>query len=134
MMRRTWRTGLVFGVLAAAFAVAPLACSGFGPSRGAAGVAPPRPAESLAPFIEAELKKAAIPGFAIALVDRGGPRWSRSFGAGAGPQSQWRVGSVSKMFTDLAVLQLVEAGRLDLDAPVTQWLGDFQPKNPFGTP
>src|SRR5439155_6025057 len=44
------------------------------------------------------------------------------------------VGSVSKLFTDLAVLQLVEQGRLDLDAPVTTYLPAFRPKNPFGKP
>ena len=42
-----------------------------------------------------------------------------------------RVGSVSKLFTDIAIMQLVEKGRLDLDAPVTRYLPDFRPENPF---
>ena len=46
----------------------------------------------------------------------------------------YRVGSVSKLFTDIAVMQLVERGEVDLDAPVTTYLPDFKPTNPFGTP
>jgi D-alanyl-D-alanine dipeptidase/CubicO group peptidase (beta-lactamase class C family) len=38
---------------------------------------------------------------------------------------------VSKLFTDLAVMQLVEQGRLDLDAPVSRYLPEFAPQNPF---
>src|SRR5262249_37314593 len=34
--------------------------------------------------------------------------------------------------TDIAVMQLVEQGLYDLDAPVSQYLPDFTPKNPFG--
>ncbi|MFO0909194.1 MAG: serine hydrolase domain-containing protein [Isosphaeraceae bacterium] len=45
-----------------------------------------------------------------------------------------RVGSVSKLFTDLALMQLVEAGKVDLDAPVARYLPDFQPRNPSGKP
>src|SRR5206468_9757572 len=39
----------------------------------------------------------------------------------------YRVGSVSKLFTDVAVMQLVEEGKLDLDAPVTTYIPDFKP-------
>lgn len=35
------------------------------------------------------------------------------------------IASVSKSFAALAVMQLVEAGRIDLDAPVRQYLPDF---------
>src|SRR5205823_2850364 len=43
-------------------------------------------------------------------------------------QTVYRVGSVSKLFTDVAVMQLVEKGELDLDAPVTKYLPDFKPR------
>ena len=46
----------------------------------------------------------------------------------------YRVGSVSKLFTDIALMQLVERGKVDLDAPVTRYLPDFRPRNPFGKP
>ncbi len=46
----------------------------------------------------------------------------------------YRVGSVSKLFTDLAIMQLVERGVLDLDAPITKYLPDFKPGNPYDKP
>lgn len=36
------------------------------------------------------------------------------------------VGSVSKIYTTVAVLQLAEDGKVDLDAPVTRYLPDFR--------
>ena len=36
------------------------------------------------------------------------------------------IGSVSKIYTTVAVMQLVEAGRVSLDAPVTRYLKDFK--------
>lgn len=41
---------------------------------------------------------------------------------------------MSKLFTDVAVMQLVEQGELSLDAPVTEYLPDFAPQNPFEVP
>ena len=35
------------------------------------------------------------------------------------------IGSVSKLYTTAAILQLVEDGKVDLDAPVTKYLPDF---------
>ena len=38
-----------------------------------------------------------------------------------------------KLFTDIAIMQLVERDELNLDAPITNYLPDFRPRNPFGT-
>ena len=43
----------------------------------------------------------------------------------ATPRHRFRVASVSKAFTDLAVLRLVAAGRLDLNARLAEYLPDF---------
>ncbi|MCH2471297.1 MAG: beta-lactamase family protein, partial [Gemmatimonadetes bacterium] len=67
----------------------------------------------------------------------GGAGWGRPppyAGVPASEHTVYRVGSVSKLFTDIAIMQLVERGELDLDAPVTTYLPDFAPENPFGTP
>jgi CubicO group peptidase (beta-lactamase class C family) len=40
------------------------------------------------------------------------------------------IGSVSKTFTALAVMQLVEAGKLELDAPVQRYLPWFRVADP----
>ena len=42
-------------------------------------------------------------------------------------ETVYRVGSVSKLFTDVAIMQLVEEGKLDLDAPVAKYIPDFKP-------
>jgi CubicO group peptidase (beta-lactamase class C family) len=46
----------------------------------------------------------------------------------------FRPGSVSKLFTWVAVMQLVEQGKLDLDADVNTYLGDFRIRDTFDEP
>jgi len=46
----------------------------------------------------------------------------------------FRIGSISKLFTDIAVMRLVESGKLDLDTPVTQYIPSFQVKSQSGAP
>ena len=77
----------------------------------------------------------------IALVDDQQLVWAKGFGladpkrnVAATENTIYRVGSVSKLFTDTAIMQLVEKGEIDLDAPVERYLPDFHPANPFGTP
>jgi CubicO group peptidase (beta-lactamase class C family)/D-alanyl-D-alanine dipeptidase len=79
------------------------------------------------------------PSIAIGLVDRNGLKWSGAVGYAdadgkhaADARTVYRIGSISKLFTDLMVMQLVQRGELDLDAPVSRYLPDFAPRNPFG--
>lgn len=96
-------------------------------------------AASVEAAAQAELADKEIPSIAVALVDRSGVVWSRAWGTAdadgkvaATPATLYRAGSVSKLFTDVAVMRLVEQGKIDLDAPVTRYLPDFRPENPFG--
>lgn len=41
------------------------------------------------------------------------------------PESPFQIGSISKLFTATLAMQLVEEGRLDLDAPIRRYLPDF---------
>ena len=82
-----------------------------------------------------------LPAFSIALVESGRLVWAEGFGFRDADQKQpasaktvYRVGSVSKLFTDMAVMQLVQQGKLDLDAPVTRYLPSFAPTNPYEVP
>jgi len=89
-------------------------------------------------FIEHEMADKDLPALSIALVDDQQIVWARGFGF-ARPKTKvpatadtvYRAGSVSQLFTDKAIMQLVEQGKLDLDAPVTRYLPDFHPDNPF---
>lgn len=92
----------------------------------------------LSPTIERELAAKEIPALSIALVDDQQIVWARGFGvanpetnAPATPDTVYRVGSVSKLFTDLAVMQLVERGELDLDADIRTYLPELDLDNPF---
>ena len=97
--------------------------------------------EALKPFIEHQIFDKAIPALSIAIVDDQQIVWAQGFGmadAKAGvpatAETVYRIGSVSKLFTDIAIMQLVERGELNLDAPITDYLPDIRPHNPFGAP
>jgi CubicO group peptidase (beta-lactamase class C family)/D-alanyl-D-alanine dipeptidase len=98
-------------------------------------------ATALTQFIEHEIAVHGIPALSIALVDDQQVIWARGFGeenarthAPATANTVYRVGSVSKLFTDIGIMQLVERGLLDLDAPVQRYLSTFRPDNRSGTP
>jgi len=85
-------------------------------------------------FIAHEMADKGLPALSIALVEDQRVVWARGFGVAnprdsvrATARTVYRVGSVSKLFTDIAVMQLVERGTLDLDAPVTRYLPSFKP-------
>ncbi len=94
--------------------------------------------QELERMIAEEMQDKGLPALSIALVDDQETVWARGFGmadpdrqVSATAQTVYRVGSVSKLFTDMGVMQLVEKGELDLDAPLTNYLPDFKPHNPF---
>ena len=95
--------------------------------------------QTLDRFIGREVHEKHLPALSIALVDGQKIIWAKGYGFAdaakkkpATAETVYRVGSVSKLFTDIAVMQLVEQGQLDLDAPVARYLPDFQPANRFG--
>ena len=82
-----------------------------------------------------------IPGMAVAVSVRGRIVYSEGFGYAdldrripACPQTQFRVGSVSKLFTVIAMGRLLERGVLDLDAPVQRYVPSFPDKGARLTP
>jgi len=92
-------------------------------------------------FISHEMVDKDLPAISIALVDDQQVVWAKGFGFAdpvkkvpATAETVYRVGSVSKLFTDIAVMQLVEQGKIDLDAPITRYLPNFRPRNPFRKP
>jgi len=71
-----------------------------------------------------------IPGMSAALVHHRALAWSHGFGYAdleqgvwATPETRYRLASVSKPFAAVLVMQLVEQGKLSLDAPMKDfWL------------
>lgn len=95
-----------------------------------AAAPPPAIDQALDPIVQAEMRDWGIQGIAIALVDDQTTVYARGYGE-AHRDSLFRCGSISKLFNAIAVLQQVEAGRLDLDAPLDRYGADLVPLNPF---
>ena len=87
-------------------------------------------------YVRAQMKAARIPGLALAIVQDGRAVHLRGFGrADDGgraftPQTPFFIGSNSKSFTALAVMQLAEAGLGELDAPVRRYIPWFRVADP----
>ena len=95
-------------------------------------------ADALTEMIEREREQKGLAAVSIALVDADGVVWAGGFGeqspgVAATAETVYRVGSVSKLFTDIAVMQLAERGEIDVDVPVRDYLPDFAPDNRSGT-
>ncbi|MGZ3621572.1 MAG: serine hydrolase domain-containing protein [Ktedonobacteraceae bacterium] len=94
------------------------------------------PYDKIDGFIEQQLKRLKIPGAALAIVEgdqivhQRGFGQTRPGGMPPSPQTPFVLGSVTKSFTALAVMQLVEAGKVDLDAPVQHYLPWFRVADP----
>lgn len=77
------------------------------------------------------------PGIAIVAVNKSGLLWSGAFGLAdverrrpVTPATRWQFASVTKVYTALILAQLVQEGRIDLDAPISRYLPELKLKNP----
>ena len=81
-----------------------------------------RPRSVSGEFIRVEMESKQLPGLSIAVADRSGLLWAEESGlasparkGAATAETIYRVASVSKPFTAIAVMRRVERGELDLD-------------------
>ncbi len=86
--------------------------------------------EALEFFLQEQRQAQRIPGLAFALVQDGEVLFTGAYGVdGYGnpltTETPFMLGSLSKSFTALAVMTLVEDQQLELDAPVQQYLPEF---------
>jgi len=94
--------------------------------------------ELLEVWIDAHLAYEQIPGISIAIVHDQNLLWSRGFGYAdlerkvpVSPQTIFSICSVSKLFTSIAVMQLRDAGKLNLDDPIEKHLPWFDIQQTF---
>lgn len=104
------------------------------PPVGQAQQAPDIPA--IDAYIENHMAEHQIPGLALSIVHNDEIVYTQGYGV-AGPdgtaitpQTPFIIGSTSKSFTALAVMQLVEAGKIDLDASIQDYLPWFSLADP----
>ncbi len=97
------------------------------------------PEGSIEDVVDREMPASGVPGLAYAVVADGEISSVGAHGVlkigGDGevtPDTAFLVGSISKSFTALAVMQLVEAGKADLDTQVSNYLDPFAGR-PAGT-
>jgi CubicO group peptidase (beta-lactamase class C family) len=87
-------------------------------------------------YIEEQLKALNIPGASLAIIEGNQIVHVKGFGVSSPegevptPQTSFFICSLTKSFTALAVMQLVEAGKIDLDAPVQRYLPWFALADP----
>ncbi len=111
--------------------VSPAADASVGPGSDASG-----PGAALDEFVSAQMASSKIPGLAAAIVKRGDVVWSHGYGYAdvaakkpVTPDTLFMLASISKTFVVVPAMQLVEDGRLDLDADVNQYL-PYSIRNP----
>ncbi|MFG1800503.1 serine hydrolase domain-containing protein [Micromonospora carbonacea] len=102
---------------------------------GACGAATPA---ALGAFFDSRmperLRESKVPGAAVSVAAGGTTAFAKGYGVADlergvpfdASRSLARIASISKLFTWTAVMQQVEAGRLDLDADVNQYLTEFK--------
>ena len=56
----------------------------------------------------------------------GGPKAETTAGLPVDPHTTWDIGSCSKMFTAVAIFQLIEQGKISLDDPITRFFPDYE--------
>lgn len=112
--------------------------------QGASAQTPDQPAHAAAPRdasrmeafehkLEADREALKIPGMSIAVIEDGDVRLARGYGYAdvenhvpATADTLYHLASVTKTFTAILVLRLVEQGKLDLDEPMSHYSKDFK--------
>ena len=88
--------------------------------------------EKIDRYIKSEMKSSGIPGLSISIVKKDKSIFAKGYGnvdSSGSPittKTPFIIGSTSNSFTAVAIMQLVEAGKIDLDAPVQKYIPWFK--------
>jgi CubicO group peptidase (beta-lactamase class C family) len=90
--------------------------------------------------IEKEIEEENIPAISVAILDEGGPIWSNGFGVTdreentpVSKESIFKAGSMAGLFVQTAIMKLYQEGKLDIDAPLKQYLPEFSINSRYDT-
>jgi len=83
-------------------------------------------------YIAREMRDRNMPGLSLSLTDRSGLLRSSTYGFAdtklrtpVSPETEFEIGSISKSFTVISLLQLMEQGKFDPQQPITKYLPWF---------
>ncbi len=85
-------------------------------------------------YVSMSMQKANVPGLSITISRNGKAVYSRGYGLRnierrepATENTLYGIGSVTKSFTSMAIMQLAEKGLIDINRPVRDYLSGFHP-------
>lgn len=88
-------------------------------------------------FVTQMMKDYNVPGVGLAVIENGKISYVKGYGVRnvatrtpVTPDTEFPIGSVTKSFTALDMMVLVNEGLIDLDAPVTTYIPEFKLSNP----
>lgn len=91
-------------------------------------------------FVTQMMKDYDVPGVGLAVVENGKVSYAKGYGvrdvtkdALVTPDTKFPIGSVTKSFTALGMMVLVDKGLVELDAPVTTYIPEFKLSDPEST-
>jgi CubicO group peptidase (beta-lactamase class C family) len=111
-------------------------------STGVSGEAPgpyATQAERIDAFVEEEMQRHHLPGLALALVEEDKVILLKGYGKAdpsgrpVTPQTPFLLASISKPMTATGIMQLVDAGKVELDAPVQKYIPEFRVADPVAS-
>lgn len=89
-------------------------------------------------WVQEQMREHKKANLSVAVLDGHQVAWAAGFGmadpgrqVAATERTRYRAGSISKVFTAMAAMQLAEHGRLDLDAPLSDALPGFRMRSRF---
>ena len=89
-------------------------------------------ADSIDIFVQTQMQKRKIPGLQLAIVKHGKIIKAGNYGLAniqdsipVSDKTVFTINSITKAFTGIAILQLMEAGKLKLDSPISEYLTDI---------
>ena len=104
-------------------------------SLSAQGLLPPARQQEIEKLVAQEMSRQNLPGLSIAVAVNGELAWSAGYGLAdlenfvpAKALTMYRLASVSKPITAVAVMQLSEAGKIDLDHSIRRYVPTFPAK------
>lgn len=96
---------------------------------------PPARQQEIEKYIASEMSRHQIPGISVSAAVAGELVWSNGFGLAdvenhvpAKALTVYRTASIAKVMTAVAVMQLADAGKIDLDSPVQRYVPSFPVK------